>query len=629
MKIENEVNVKIEKKQDIPKEVKTNEIDIDKLIKSVIITAFIALNLFVLADMFFKIYTFGNYNIVNNTILFTMLFGVIIYSLILAIFKKSSIATVVSCSLILILNLVNQLKILYTGEPIYFSDIKFIGKVGDLLELETNNISFKSTIRLIIGFGIYIIILLITIFFSYKYSLEIKSKKTRISIIIIDAILLFLLFFPNNYTKNFYLKVFFDTDNYADFNSYTTSATYYYRNNLINGMYGTYLNNIFVEPNNYDENKLNEILNSSVTENEKFGKPNIIIVLSEAFWDVDQLEEIDFNTEITKNFNNLKEKGKFINLVSPTYGGMSENVAFELLTGGSMNYFPRGYIPIMSLYSRKNSENIPSLVKVLNNNGYYSKIVFGKDYYNSKKAYLKMGFNEYIELSENKNYKKITDDYCINTIIEELENKSEDTPLFYVLETIESHMPYSKNKYSDYDISITKSNLSDSMNDTLLAYAQGIYNSDKALGKLYEYINNYNEPTILLFLGDHLPYLYTSDYQNVINHLDYFNTNDELLNEYRKYNTQCLILSNYDIENMNTSEYGGVDVLLNSIVNNLDIKNEKYYEWLDTTKNILSGSNRSISLDENGKNYSTNDITGEMKEIYDTKELMQYKFFMK
>ena len=438
-----------------------------------------------------------------------------------------------------------------------------------------------------------------------------------------------MLFFPNSYTKNFYLKIFFDTDNYADFNSYTTSATYYYRNNLINGMYGTYLNNIFVEPNNYDENKLNEILNSSVAENEKCGKPNIIIVFSESFWDVDQLEEIDFNTEITKNFNTLKGKGKFINLVSPTYGGMSENVAFELLTGGSMNYFPRGYIPIMSLYSRKNSENIPSLVKVLNNNGYYSKIVFGKDYYNSEKAFLKMGFDEYIELSENKNCKEITDDYCINTIIEELENKSKDTPLFYVLETIESHMPYSKNKYSDYDISITKSNLSNSMNDTLLAYSQGIYNSDKALGKLYEYINNYNEPTILLFLGDHLPYLYTSDYQNVINHLDYFNTNDELLNVYRKYNTQCLILSNYDIKNMNISEYSGVDVLLNSKVNKLDIKNEKYYEWLDTTKNILSASNRSISLDENGKIYSTNDITEKMKEIYNAKELMQYKFFIK
>ena len=167
------------------------------------------------------------------------------------------------------------------------------------------------------------------------------------------------------------------------------------------------------------------------------------------------------------------------------------------------------------------------------------------------------------------------------------------------------------------------------MNETLLAYSQGIYNSDRELKRLYEYIKNYEEPTILIFLGDHLPYLYTEDNKNVIDTLEYFNTDDELLNDYRKYNTQALILSNYDISDMNINNYSGLDLLLNNIINQLDIKNEKYYEWINTTKDILAASNKKISLDEDGNIYSTNKINGKMKEIYTLKELMQYKFFIK
>ena len=109
----------------------------------------------------------------------------------------------------------------------------------------------------------------------------------------------------------------------------------------------------------------------------------------------------------------------------------------------------------------------------------------------------------------------------------------------------------------------------------------------------------------------------------------YFNTDDELLNDYRKYNTQALILSNYDISDMNINNYSGLDLLLNNIINQLDIKNEKYYEWINTTKDILVASNKKISLDEEGNIYSTNKINGKMKEIYTLKELMQYKFFIK
>ena len=118
---------------------------------------------------------------------------------------------------------------------------------------------------------------------------------------------------------------------------------------------------------------------------------------------------------------------------------MSENVAFEMLTGASLNYFTKGYIPVMTLYKNQNSSNLPSIIKELKKNNYNSKIVFGKDYYNSKNAFQKMGFDEYLEVEQtNENTKGdyVSDEYITDLIIQELENKSDENKIFYMAETI-------------------------------------------------------------------------------------------------------------------------------------------------------------------------------------------------
>lgn len=592
---------------------------------SISLTVLIGCTVFVICDVFFKLVTWNTYNTPSYSLKFSMLLSIIVYTLFLAFTKKTWKATLISYILIFILSIINQLKVIFSGEPLYFSDINFLGQAGDLMGLVAGNISLKFVLQFICIIAIYGGVLGLLIFASYKNNFELKNKKIRIPLIILDIAILLCLFLPNKYTKELYLKIFFNTDEYVDFDSYTTNLGFYNRNGLINGMYGILLNNVFVEPENYNENTLNNMLASAKVETEKYGKPNIIVVFSESFWDIDQLEEIEFDKAITSNYNRLKEKGKMVNIITPSYGGMSENVTFEVMTGGSMNYFSKGYIPIMSLYSRKSSENIPSIVKNLKNNGYITEINFGKDYYNSQKAYSKLGFDTYREFIEGKS-EHLSDKYCTDILIKRLEQKS-NTPLLYVMATIEGHMPYSKDKYDKYDISITKSNLSENMNDTVLSYAQGIYNSDYQLGRLYEFIENFDEPIILIFLGDHLPFMYTEDGKNVIFELDYFNTDDELLNNYRLYNSQALILSNYE-EEIELPEYIGTDLLLNYIVNQLDVELEPYYKWLYNTTEVLPGINRYISFDKKGNLYDPTELTNEMNEVYENRKLMQYKFFI-
>ena len=244
----------------------------------------------------------------------------------------------------------------------------------------------------------------------------------------------------------------------------------------------------------------------------------------------------------------------------------------------------------------------------------------------------KIGFDEYLDVETEEsieNPNNISDEYITDLIIEELKNKKKDEKIFYMTETIQNHMPFEIDKYANYDISIKNSKLKSEMNDTILSYAQGVYDADKQLNRLYEYIKEYEEPTIILFLGDHLPYLYTEKGNNALESISYFNTGDDIEDTYRLYNTQALILSNYNIDLNDMPNYLSNNMILTYIVNNMDIKLSSYYKWLYSTMKYLPATNSFISLDIDGAKYDTQALKGNMKEINDLRRNMQYKFFIK
>lgn len=606
-----------------------------KRLKLELVNALIPMVIVMLVEIFFKILNGGILYINEKSFLFSIIIGYIVYLIILGIVRKTSTATTIFSSIFLIILLINQTKIIYTGEPIYFSDINFISKISDLVDMLSTNI-ISISINQTIAILILIIILFIIGIWNRKHDLKINNSKISGIMIGMSIIIIIILFVPIPYTKELYLNFFLGMSDYEDYDSYTTNLSLYQRNTLLSGMYSVLLNNRFTEPENYDENELNNILLEEISENnlsKNNDKPNIIVIFSESFWNLDQLEELKFDKkEVAENYNKLSQEGVVIDLISCTYGGRSENVAFELLTGGNLNYFSNGYIPIMSLYSRDDSTELPSLIKELKNNNYKTKIVFGKDYYNSKKAFLKIGFDEYMEVEQTKENTKgyfVSDQYMTDLIINNLENKEKEQKIFYMVETIQNHMTYTINKYEKYDIQIKESELDEDMNNTLTSYAQGVYDADQQLDRLYTYIQNYEEPTIILFLGDHLPYLYTEKGENVLDSLEYFNTPDELQNIFRKYNTQSLILSNYELEFNNIPRYLSADLLLTYIINQTGIETSDYYKWLSTTIGELPAYNKYIALDNNGKIYYINEMQEKMNNVYNIREKMQFKFFIK
>lgn len=144
-------------------------------------------------------------------------------------------------------------------------------------------------------------------------------------------------------------------------------------------------------------------------------------------------------------------------------------------------------------------------------------------------------------------------------------------------------------------------------------------------GRMYDYIQTLDEPTILIFLGDHLPYLYNAQKnEDTLNHLSYFNTGDELVDTYRKYNTQCLILANFDLGDVENWDYLSSDMLLTSVLNKMGLNLSDYYKWLYSTKDVLPSSNYLVSQDVDGKLYWTSELPSDMQNVLGKREDAQY-----
>ena len=561
----------------------------------------------------------------------------LIYVLILAIVKKTHIATYVVSIFTFVFSVINDIKLYYTSTPIYPSDIYFLGNIGDITSIVKNDFLFHINYLQI---GILLVLLIATCILARKNTITIKSAKIRVITAITSILVFIIMLIPITEKDQFILKTIYDTDGREDYQTVSTDFMYYTKYSVLAGMYGLELENRKSEPTFYNEEEVLSVLNEASkkeSEEKDLGKPNIIVMFQESYFDIENIEEIEFDKDITLNFRSLQEKENGVNLLSASYGGLSSNIEFELLTGGNLAYFSTGYNPFTQLYKGQEEDNKPSIIKELKNNGYYTKVVFGRDYYASKNIYKKLGIDEYVnEYVDMPDYEEkikgthISDEALVDDVINTLKNNDKDEPIFYMVATAQTHMPFSEDKYEEYDVNVKNSSLSEEEIGIILSYAQGVYDTNIQIQRLYEEIQNIEEPTIIVVLGDHLPYLYNSDGEDILNKLSYFNTENNKLNLLRKYTTPGLVLSNYGVKIDFESEYISPDMLLTNIVNRMDIELSPYYKWLYSIRNILPAQNRYLSVDTNSTIYYINEtMTEQMEETKRLRENIQYYLFEK
>ncbi|HJV44346.1 MAG TPA: sulfatase-like hydrolase/transferase [Bacillota bacterium] len=296
------------------------------------------------------------------------------------------------------------------------------------------------------------------------------------------------------------------------------------------------------EPPNYNKKKIQNILDQVKTSTTTDIHPNIIVVLSEAFWDPTLMEGIQFSEDPIPTFHQLEQQFSSGWMLSPQFGGGTANVEFEVLTGHSTRFLPDGSIPYVNYIHQE----VDSLASILSRDGYQATAInpFYSWFFNSKNVYKDFGFSRFISSEFFPPHYEglfLADREVANQIIKATDQTL--GPDFIFANTMENHFPFMPGKFKENSIHV-EGDLSDDSKGELETYAEGISAADRMLAQLVDYYSNKQEPTIVVFFGDHMPALSNTVYKEA----RYFQDNDPNQLE-KKFREPVLIWNNYLPEN--------------------------------------------------------------------------------
>ena len=244
---------------------------------------------------------------------------------------------------------------------------------------------------------------------------------------------------------------------------------------------------------------------------------SVIMVMNEAFSDL--TDQPMFNwTEETDPLSNLHALQKDSHAVTghvvvPGFAGGTANTEFDVLTGMQTNALSASTTSAMRVVNR----NLDSLFRVFGADGFRTSFYHPGDawFYNRENVYRWLGaeYEAFARDMENLEYKGrwVTDDYMAGQIEQEFETAvAEGRPLFNYTTTIQNHMSYTADKYGEghaFAPISTTADISDETRTMLEVYTEGVRDADAMLGRLTAYFEERSEPVVLVFYGDHLPYL--------------------------------------------------------------------------------------------------------------------------
>lgn len=305
----------------------------------------------------------------------------------------------------------------------------------------------------------------------------------------------------------------------------------YYRNYGVIAGFLTNMQNLDVDaPENYGEEAVTELVEQAYGQDlaPKFEnsyaqagdgqvtKPNIIFIMDESFWDVQELVQygVVFDQSVTPNLHRLMENAAYGKAYSPSFGGGTCDVEFEALTGFSVEFLPSGSKP----FQQHVTHPMFSIASYLKEQGYATQAIhcYYAKFWSRNTAYPNLGFDEFISLEDFVDPERkrdtewsgglVTDAEMARRIIQEYEQRDEDKPLFIHAVTMQNHTSYNKGNYPEEElvgILEAPEGISENTLGALQDFATGVREADAMLGTLTDYFSQVDEPTILVFWGDH------------------------------------------------------------------------------------------------------------------------------
>lgn len=435
-------------------------------------------------------------------LLFDVLVSALIFCSALLIFRSSVLSCFLQSFLYMALSITELFKYATNGNHLVLTDMKIIRSIRSILSFSY----IRITPRLLLYIAMCLLYIFAVYWFNPHYRWRPRIWKRLVpGLCGLAAVVVFITVPALSYP----VYALFGVDTTRAANAFIEDDKFTNNGFLAFFMQtGTenFLNRV-EEPEEYDpqdENTVSKYLASDVEEHdfESGVKPNVITIMSESFADFrvfeDKLNDLGYTNLdfFYASLDQAAQEGYRGTTVVPTYASYTVRTENELLLGLPMKSLGDPNMPQYTIANRL----MPSIPSYYKSYGYTTTYLhpFLGSFYNRRRVYQRYSFDQMIfeddftvPITMHGNY---FDDNTVYNQIEALID-STDEPLYLHTTTMQNHQPYTDG----------------SSDDEFRNYLQDIKHSADGLMDFLERLKDENEPTIVLFMGDHFPSLRGED----------------------------------------------------------------------------------------------------------------------
>ena len=270
---------------------------------------------------------------------------------------------------------------------------------------------------------------------------------------------------------------------------------------------------------------------------------NIVAIMNESFGDLTIFEGLNPSEDPTPFLHSLEENTIKGWMYSSVTGGGTATVEFEYLTGFTSLFQP----PHTVAYQLYVEEGMPSLAALAKSQGYATTAFhpYKSSGWNRVLAY------QYLDFDRQMYQEDVPNPYMIRSYISDQSDyemiyrstEAEESSFFFNV-TMQNHSGYAQG-WRNLQRTIQLPENLKAADRTAEQFLALMRESDKALEELITYYSQCDEPTLVVFFGDHQPPLTNAFYEELFGKKLSERTTEEVM---RQYAVPFFIWANYDIE---------------------------------------------------------------------------------
>lgn len=409
------------------------------------------------------------------------------------------LGTILTMGFVTFWYIANYFVIAFRGKPIMPADIKAIGTATEVMGGYTYTPSWKMLVGVAIVIAYAVLLIIAWKKNKPKEQTPVRKQLLNRALSLVAAMLLFIVGINTATFKNL--------DTFAWDNVLTKN---FHEEGMVLAFLKSMYNSKVKKPEGYTKELVDSYLadyeGAEMLDNKGIQPTRIIMVMNEAFSDLRDVGadgRIDVMPFIDSLDKNTAEGSLFVSVI----GSGTCNTEFEALTGNTLAFLGVGAYP----YTENVTKPLFSLASYFRDCGYLTNAFHANEAnnWNRNNVYPNLGFEAFYSIEDYEAFGEVVNlhdnpaDISDYLYIESVDNENNEKPRFLFNVTMQNHSPYER--WLDVEKADSVSEYGNDLYVDTQVYLSLIKASDDDVRQLVETYQDSDEPTMIIFFGDHQP----------------------------------------------------------------------------------------------------------------------------